>query len=313
MSSRRGRLARLAAAAMCVIALPVLAVAFAWAETPGVSDLSRRVAQREAAGTAHPIALAAVAPIVVEALIATEDERYRSNSGIDVIGLMRALPYDVTHLSLAQGGSTLTEQLAKNLWLRGNDGNAWSKLKDMALALKLDRRYSKDAILATYLGTAYFGQGAYGIGDASHRYFGVAPGALSIAEASMLVGLVQAPTSYDPYVHPAAARQRQVSVLRSLVRVGALSAPRATRVLAEPVRLADGRVVPGVRGVDLASGAAFAWAGLVLALLAVLAGVIAYAARRLVRTPVASRVAAILAAGLFVIALIEAVRSVRVL
>ena len=96
---------------------------------------SRR--QHAASGRVHAVPLGSVTPVTIDALVATEDERYWKNSGIDVIGLMRAIPYDVTHLSLAQGGSTLTEQLAKNLWLGGSDQNAWTKLEDMALALKL--------------------------------------------------------------------------------------------------------------------------------------------------------------------------------
>ncbi|MEO9173977.1 MAG: biosynthetic peptidoglycan transglycosylase [Gaiellales bacterium] len=261
------------------------------------------------------VPLGSIAPIVGDALIATEDERFRSNSGIDVIGLMRALPYDITHLSLAQGGSTLTEQLAKNLWLGGNDERVGSKLKDMALALKLDRSYSKDEILAAYLNTAYFGQGAYGIAAASRRYFAVAPAALSAVQATVLVGLVQAPTSDDPYTHPAAARQRQISVLRSLVRVGKLRLARAERLLAEPLRLGDGRTVPGVTGVDLSAGPAVVWTGIVLALLAAFAGLGAYAVRRRARSnhPLVAGLATVCTVGLVATALVIAVRSLRVI
>jgi membrane peptidoglycan carboxypeptidase len=279
-----------------------------------VGDLSGRVERHPPSGEARTVPLAAISPIVVDALIATEDERFRNNSGIDVLGLMRAIPYDVTHVSLAQGGSTLTEQLAKNLWLGGSDGAPWAKLKDMALALKLDRRYSKDEILAAYLNTAYFGQGAYGIGDASHRYFGVAPGSLDDVQATVLVGLVQAPSSYDPYVHPTAARIRQISVLRALVRVGRLRVDQAERLLAEPLPLANGRVVPGMRGVDLSTGSAFDWAGLALAVLAAAGAVAAGAVARRGRVvhPAVARVVFVLAVGLVAVSLIAAVRSMRV-
>ncbi len=298
-----------------VLLVPVVAIGTAALATPGVGDLARRVERRAPAARGGTVALRSVTPITVDALVATEDERFWHNSGIDVIGLLRALPYDATHLSLAQGGSTLTEQLAKNLWLGGSDEQAWSKLRDMALALKLDQRYSKDTILVAYLNTAYFGQGAYGIASASRRYFGVAPSALDAGEATLLVGLVQAPTSYDPDTHPAAARLRQVDVLRSLVRVGALSEARATRLLARPIRLADGHTVAGLSGVSLSPGPAVSWSELALALAAALAGIAAVWARGLVRLrhPLAARAASLAAGCLLGASLVVAVRSLRVI
>ena len=294
-----------------VLGAGLLAFAIAWTTTPGVGGLARRVAQH---GHVRAVPLGSVTPVTIDALVATEDERYWRNSGIDVIGLMRAIPYDVTHLSLAQGGSTLTEQLAKNLWLGGSDQNAWTKLEDMALALKLNDRYSKDEILDAYLNTAYFGDGGYGIDSASHRYFGVAPRSLDAAEATVLVGLVQAPSSYDPYTHPSAARVRQIAVLRSLVRVGKLRAPQAARLLAEPLRLANGRIVPGITGVDLSPGPAIAWLGMVVAIVAALAGLAAVATRRLARArhPLVSRAATLVAFCLLGVAVVAAVRSFRV-
>ena len=161
--------------AVLLLAAPPLALAVAWLATPGVGDLPARLAERRQSREGGAATLREVTPVTIDALVATEDERYWSNAGVDIVGLMRAIPYDVSHLSLAQGGSTLTEQLAKNLWLGGSDEGPWAKLKDMALALKLDRRYSKNAILGAYLNTAYFGEGAYGIDRASRRYFGVPP------------------------------------------------------------------------------------------------------------------------------------------
>jgi penicillin-binding protein 1A len=298
-----------------VVVVPLVGLAVAWLATPGAGDLPRRVEQRAALGRSSLVALDAVAPIAVEALVATEDERFWSNSGVDVIGILRALPYDATHLSLAQGGSTLTEQLTKNLWLNGADQSVWAKLKDMALALKLNRHYSKDEILSAYLNTAYFGHGAYGIERASRRYFGVSPRSLTAAEATVLVGLVQAPTAFDPYVHPVGSRVRQISVLRSLVRVGAMPVSRAREVLAEPLRLANGRVVPGIRGVDLSTGPAFAWAGIAIAIAAALAGLVAVIVRRLTRErhPLVSQAALLGSLCLVGASLVVAVRSLRVL
>jgi penicillin-binding protein 1A len=295
-----------------VLLVPAVAIGTAALATPGVGDLAQRVGQHARAGGDRAVALRSVTRMTIDALVATEDERFWRNSGIDVIGLLRAIPYDATHLSLAQGGSTLTEQLAKNLWLGGNDDQAWSKLQDMALALKLDQRYSKDTILAAYLNTAYFGQGAYGIAGASRRYFGVAPAALDAGEATLLVGLVQAPTSYDPDTHPTAARLRQVDVLRSLVRVGDLSDVRAAGLLARPIRLADGHTVAGLSGVSLSPGPSVSWRALAVALVAALAGAAAIASRgrARVRHP---RVATLLGVCLLGGALVAAVRSLRVI
>jgi membrane peptidoglycan carboxypeptidase len=297
-----------------LLAAPSLTLAVAWLATPGVGDLPARLAERRQSQAGGAATLREVTPLTVDALVATEDERYWSNAGVDIVGLLRAIPYDVSHLSMAQGGSTLTEQLAKNLWLRGNDGGPWSKVKDMALALKLDRRYSKNAILGAYLNTAYFGEGSYGIDRASRRYFGVPPGSLDAAEATTLVGLVQAPSSYDLYTHPSAARLRQIDVLRSLVRVGRIREATAARLLAERLRLADGSVVPGLTGVTLSRGPAVAWRSLGLAIAAALAGLAAIVAGRVAgrRHPLGSRAAGILAVCLLGAALVEGFRSVRV-
>ena len=152
------------------------------------------------------VALEDIAPVVLKAVVATEDERFYRHDGIDVIGVLRALPYDVSHFSYAQGASTITEQVAKLLYLNGNDHSPWLKLEDAAVALKLEGRYSKNQILAAYLDSVYFGEGAYGIWAASERYFGVQPHALTMAEASLLAGLIQAPSAYDPFPFPETAR-----------------------------------------------------------------------------------------------------------
>src|SRR5262249_46912470 len=144
------------------------------------------------------------------------------------------------------------------LYLSGNDRSPWRKLEDMALAVKLENRYSKDEILDAYLNTAYFGAGAYGIGPASRRYFGIAPRRLTLAQASLLAGLPQAATAYDPLLHPSAARERQVEVLRSLVRTGAVSVAQAHRVLTSPLRVRAAVLSP-MSGASVEPGPLLVW------------------------------------------------------
>src|SRR5215471_5580490 len=191
---RRGRYLLVLAAAGVVIASLCTA---AWLTSPSGVGLDARVHARLRAGGSRAVPLDRVAPILRQAVVATEDERFYRHHGIDVLGVLRAVPYDLVHLSFAQGASTITEQVGKVLYLGGNDHTPWRKFEDAALALKLERRYSKEQILAAYLDSAYFGDGAYGIRAASERYFGVSPARLGTAEASLLAGLIQAPTADD--------------------------------------------------------------------------------------------------------------------
>ena len=168
------------------------------------------------------------------------------------------------HLSYAQGASTITEQVAKLLYLNGNDHSLWRKLEDAAVAVKLEDRYDKERILSAYLNGVYFGQGAYGVLRASARYFGVSPRWLGLSQASLLAGLIQAPSAYDPFHAPALARARQVEVLRAMVGDGFVTEEEARAALARSQRLRDGATLPPVEGVDLARGPAFAWSQLAL-------------------------------------------------
>jgi penicillin-binding protein 1A len=226
----------------------------------------RLAARERATGVRRSVALEDVSLSLREAIVATEDERFYHNHGVDLIGIARAIPYDLGHLSLAEGASTITDQLAKLLYLNGSDHSPWRKLEDLALSLRISTRFTKEQILDAYLNTVYFGNGAYGIAEAAQTYFGRAPARLDLAQASLLAGLVQAPTAYDPFVHPLAARWRQVDVLRSLVRDGYAASGEAMRVLDRSLPLRHGRSLPPLRGVAVASQPAFALAPLALGL-----------------------------------------------
>lgn len=255
-STRRRRVGLTAAALAAAVAA---AVATAWIESPAAARLQTRVQARLRAEGGRPVPLAAVAPILREAVVATEDERFYRHHGIDLIGVIRALPYDLVHFSSAQGASTITEQVGKLLYLRGNDHSPWRKLEDAALAVKLEDRYTKEQILAAYLNSAYFGEGAYGVWAGSERYFGIRPRNLGLGQASLLAGLIQAPSAYDPLRHPRLARRRHVDVLRSLVRTGFLTEEEAAAALARPLRLRSGSTLAPLRGVELGPGPAFVW------------------------------------------------------
>lgn len=298
-----------------VILLVLAAAAAAWLETPTPTHLQRQVDARLRDQGGTPIALAHVAPILREAVVATEDERFYRHRGIDVIGVIRAIPYDLAHLSLAEGASTITEQTAKLLYLGSNDHTAWRKLEDAALAVKLESHYNKEQILDAYLNSVYFGEDATGIYAASERLFGVAPARLDLAQASLLAGLIQAPSAYDPARNPAAARARQLDVLRSLVRNGFTTEDQAADAVAAPLPIRTGPALPAVRAVDFQPGPAFVWSELAAGaalLLAAAAGLVAV--RRLkIAKPLPRLGAELMLVLLLLIAGAAVIRSFRVL
>lgn len=298
--------------------MPALAAvalaAIAWAAAPAPRALELRVQARLRAAGGAAVPLARIAPILREAVVATEDERFYRHHGIDVIGVVRAVPYDVLHASFAQGASTITEQLGKLVYLNGNDHSPWRKLLDAALALELEARYSKEQILDAYLNSAYFGEGAYGVSAAGRRYFGTGPGRLTTAQATLLAGLIQAPSADDPIAHPAAARARQLAVLRSLVRNGFLTEHEAAAAVARPLRLKDAAPLAPTVGVDLSVGPAFVWRELLVGVLAAALGAGVLLISRLprlggLRLPLTVRVVSLLAV---VLGAAVAVRSFRV-
>ncbi len=305
--SRRRRLSL--AIALLVLVVTVVA-ASAWIMSPAPEALTSRVGARLQGANGTPVPLTAIAPILREAVVATEDERFYRHHGVDLIGVLRALPYDLVHLSLAQGASTITEQVAKLLYLHGNDHTPWRKLEDAALALKLERRYSKEQILDAYLNNVYFDEDAYGARAASEHYFGIPPRRLGVAEASLLAGLIQAPSTYDPLLHPQLARGRQADVLRSLVRDGYLTKEEAVAALGRPLHLRAGITLPPVRGVNLAPGPAFIWWELTLGATIALLGAAALIASRAPRLRAAHGTIAIRALSL-ALALLGAATIVR--
>ncbi|SDE24637.1 penicillin-binding protein 1A [Blastococcus fimeti] len=228
---RRGR--RLVVA---LVLVAVVVLGAAWAATPGVGDARARVDARLATFAGTPL-VAEVPPRIAAALLATEDSHFADHIGIDWRGALRA-PLGLVS-GRDRGGSTLHQQLARILYEDGAT-DPLAKARAVVLAVKIDRGWSNLDILRMYLDAAYFGHGYYGVGAAAQGYFGLPPDELDWAQATVLVGLVQAPSAYDPLVHPELAKARQAHVLDRLVAVGTLERADAEAIAVQPWRLAAG-------------------------------------------------------------------------
>jgi penicillin-binding protein 1A len=212
MARTRRRWRRLIVAVVAaLVVLPVAGIALLWPFTPGVANAGQLV-QAHLSAYASPELVALPQPDrVAQALIATEDSRFSQTPGIDLVSVLRTGLATVTG-NVDTGGATLEQQLAKNLYYPGDDGLV-AKVAEAELSLKLDAAYSKNDVLRLYLADVYFGHGFYGLPAASRGYFAVSPNQLSWAQASMLAGLVQAPSAYDPIDHLSSGRLRQRHVL----------------------------------------------------------------------------------------------------
>ncbi len=173
---------------------------------------------------------------VPRAFIAIEDRRFYEHYGVDPYGIVRALIANVLHLGVAQGGSTITQQLAKNLFLT-QERTVHRKLQELLLALWLERKFSKDQILALYLNRVYFGAGAYGIEQAAQRYFGKSARQLTLAEAALLAGLVRSPSRLAPTRNYDAAERRAKVVLKVMAELHLITRKNETVALANPPRI----------------------------------------------------------------------------
>lgn len=154
-----------------------------------------------------------------QAIIAVEDNRFYSHSGFDIEAILRASLVNLQFGQIEEGASTITQQLIKNLFLT-QEQTLGRKAEEFILAVDLEARYPKDKILELYLNTIYFGSGFYGIHDAALGYFGKRPDELTLAEATMLAGLPNAPSIYSPYVDFQAAKYRQAIVLETMQKAG---------------------------------------------------------------------------------------------
>ena len=167
---------------------------------------------------------------MIDAIVAIEDRRFWHHFGLDPIGLVRALWVDLRAGRVVEGGSTITQQLAKNLFLQ-RKRTLWRKAQEAALALWLEWKLSKKEILSLYLNRVYFGAGAHGVEQAARRYFGKPASRLTLGEAALLAGLVKAPSAYNPLRHRKQALKRTRVVLQAMVDAGYITKAQAARAL----------------------------------------------------------------------------------
>ena len=241
----------LAYAALVGLLGVVVAVAVATAYLPSYSDLTKRndlgqMIRVRAANGAVLLSLGPsfgrwlpydqIPPEMRAAMISTEDRRFRSHIGVDPIGIGRSIAVRFESGHWRQGGSTITQQLARNVFLT-NSRNFGRKIKEAILALALERKFSKDQILELYLNRVYFGGGAYGIDAASRKFFGHGADHLSLGEAAIIAGLVKAPSNYSPTADIEAARDRSGVVLQTMARNGFISPEVAASANPAQVRI----------------------------------------------------------------------------
>ena len=208
-----------------------------------ILDDHRRLIARRGLTQGAMVKVAALPAYVPNAFIAIEDRRFRQHPGIDPIGLMRAGMENMMAGHVVQGGSTLTQQLAKNLFL--SPGRTYDrKMQEAMLALNLEWRYSKDEILTLYLNRVYFGAGVFGIEAAAEKFFGKHADQLTLTEAAMLAGSVKAPTRYNALVDPDASLARAQLVLKAMGEAGFIDpSTRATAQSTRP-RILQGNGTP---------------------------------------------------------------------
>ncbi|MGE5460562.1 MAG: transglycosylase domain-containing protein [Solirubrobacterales bacterium] len=174
--------------------------------------------------------------VMVDAVVAIEDQRFWEHAGVDLKALLRAAYVNATEGRIVQGASTITQQLIKNLYV-GDEESLSRKIKEAYLAYQLEQKRTKEQILTKYLNTVYFGQGAYGVQAAARTYFNVDAPDLTLVQAALLAGLIRAPVDYDPVAHPTHGRQRRNRVLDAMLEQGMIDQATHDTSVATPIEL----------------------------------------------------------------------------
>lgn len=197
-----------------------------------VSQLSIEDAVKKIQTYSSYTELADINPTFKDAMVCVEDRRFYEHKGVDVKGIIRAFKSNFEKKTFAEGGSTITQQLAKNIYFI-NDDSLTRKVAESFVAFKLETKFSKDEILELYFNNIYYGSGYYRIRDASVGYFGKEPAKMSDYEATLLAGIPNAPSVYSLDNNPDLAKQRQKTVVEAMVENGKLSEEDADRILSQ--------------------------------------------------------------------------------
>lgn len=225
---------RLALALVVIAAVLAPSGATLWFSTPSGTDIQARVGDFTRHYGIVLLGPGDVPALLAKAVVATEDERFYTHHGIDSLGLARAVTYDASHRCLCQGGSTITEQLVKDVYLNGSD-RGYNKLVDAVLALKVEGVLTKQQIMADYVSEITTGFGRRGVSAAACAYFQAPLQDLTLGQYALLAGVTQAPSLYDPTVDPAAAVERRSEVLASMISERFITPAEAQAANAEPV------------------------------------------------------------------------------
>jgi penicillin-binding protein 1A len=188
----------------------------------------------------QPLRLDQISPYLREATVAIEDRRFWQHGALDYQGIARALYRDVTAGKIVQGGSTITQELVRNLYIGNASRTFTRKVKEACLSIKLAQVWPKKRILNAYLNEVFYGRAAHGAQAAAETFFSTRASALSLPQAAMLAGLPQAPTVYDPVLHPAMAMQRRDEVLRAMFEGGLISRAQFEHGISSPLGLKPG-------------------------------------------------------------------------
>lgn len=218
--------------------LPDTSKLFAVDHQPTLTYLDRSGALIASRGSPYgpPVNVKELPPHVPQAFIAIEDRRFYHHPGFDPIGITRAMAKNIACHCVRGGGSTITQQLAKNLFLTPEQ-NMSRKIKELLLALWLERKFTKDEILGLYMNRVYFGAGAYGIEAASQRYFNKSAKQLTIGEAALLAGMMKGPERYSPLSDSERASRRATVVLNEMVDAGVITPEQRAQTVAQGVRV----------------------------------------------------------------------------
>ena len=191
-----------------------------------------------------PVPLNKISSWFTKALLAREDTRFYQHHGVDPVGIARAAVLNLVHLSVRQGASTLTQQLALNTFLGGKHVHSLHrKLLEAALALRIERHLKKSQILESYINRIYFGSGYYGVETASQAYFGKSAAQLGLGESAMLVGLIRSPNRFSPFKNPEGATAQRDTVLNRMADLKMITRQQADTAIADTVAISQNRVV----------------------------------------------------------------------